>query len=50
MMLDIVLGTGSWATHGNYYWLADLAPDGYAATIRRFPTHHWFDACPLSTL
>ena len=50
MMIDIVLGTGSWATHGNYYWLADLAPEGYAATIPRFPTHHWFDACPLSTL
>lgn len=50
MMLDIVLGTGSWATHGNYYWLADLTPDGYAATIRRFPRFHWFDACPLSTL
>jgi hypothetical protein len=50
MMLDIVLGTGSWATHGNYYWLADLTPDRYAATVARFPTHHWFDGCPLSTL
>lgn len=50
MMIDIVLGTGSWATHGNYYWLADLTPDRYAAMIARFPARHWFDGCPLSTL
>ncbi len=50
MMIDIVLGTGSWATHGNYYWLADLTPERYDATIARFPTHRWFDGCPLSTL
>jgi hypothetical protein len=50
MMIDIVLGTGSWATHGNYYWLADLTPERYAATIARFPTHHWFDGCPLATM
>ena len=50
MMIDIVLGTGSWATHGNYYWLEDLTPAGYAATIARFPRNYWFDGCPLSTL
>ena len=50
MVLDVTLGTGSWATHGNYYWLADLTPEGYAATVSRFPTRHWFDGCPLSML
>jgi len=50
MMLDIVLGTGSWATHGNYYWLADLTPAHYPALVERFPTHHWFDGCPLRDL
>ena len=50
MMLDIVLGTGSWATHGNYYWLADLAPDRYGDTVARFPRRHWFDGCLLATM
>ena len=50
MMLDIVLGTGSWATHGNYYWLADLTPERYPGTVSRFPSRHWFDGCLLSTM
>ena len=50
MVLDIVLGTGSWATHGNYYWLADLTPADYPRTVARFPVTHWFDGCPLATL
>jgi hypothetical protein len=43
-------GHGSWATHGNYYWLADLTPAHYPALVERFPTHHWFDGCPLQDL
>jgi len=50
MMIDITLGTGSWATQGNYYWLADLTPERYAATVGRFPARHWFDGCPLATM
>lgn len=50
MILDVVLGTGSWATHGNCYWLADLVPDGYGDMVRRFPDTHWFDGCLLSTM
>ena len=50
MVLDIVLGTGSWATHGNYYWLADLVPADYLRTVARFPATHWFDGCPLATM
>jgi len=50
MILDVVLGTGSWATHGNCYWLADLAPDRYGEMVRRFPDTHWFDECPLATM
>ncbi|MEO8487353.1 MAG: hypothetical protein ABI585_13560 [Betaproteobacteria bacterium] len=50
MVLDITLGTGSAATHGNYYWLADLTPGGYVATVTRFPVRHWFDGCALDRL
>jgi len=50
MVLDVTLGTGSWATYGNAFWLADLAPDGFEATIARFPDTHWFDRCPLPSL
>jgi hypothetical protein len=50
MVLDVTLGTGSWATHGNVCWLADLTPDGFAATARRFPDTHWFDGCRLEDL
>ena len=50
MLIDIVLGTGSWATHGNYYWLADLTPASYPALVERFPMRHWFDGCPLQDL
>ncbi|MEO8487710.1 MAG: hypothetical protein ABI585_15390 [Betaproteobacteria bacterium] len=50
MLLDIVLGTESPATHGNYYWLADLTPGTFDRTRRRFPVRHWFDDVPLATL
>jgi hypothetical protein len=50
MVLDIVYGTESWASHGNYYWLADLTPDGLADTVRRFPAAYWFDGCAYADL
>jgi hypothetical protein len=50
LILDVVHGLGSWATHGNYYWLADLRPEGYAAMVERFPKRFWFDGCPLATM
>ena len=50
MLLDIVYGTGSPSTQGNYYWLADLEESGLEATTRRFPRRHWFDDIPLTEL
>lgn len=49
-VIDVVLGTGSWATYGNYYWLADLTPDAFDATIPRFPERFWFDGRPLASI
>jgi len=48
--VDIVPGTGSRATHGNYYWRADLVPADCTRTVARFPATHWFDGCPLATM
>ncbi len=50
MVLDVTIGTGSWATHGNAFWLEDLTPDTFEATVARFPDTHWFDRCPLREL
>jgi hypothetical protein len=50
MLLDIVFGTGSSATQGNYYWLADLDERALEATARRFPRRHWFDGIALAQL
>jgi glycosyltransferase involved in cell wall biosynthesis len=50
MLLDVVYGTGSPATQGNYYWLADLDESALPATVRRFPFRHWFDRTPLAEL
>lgn len=50
MIADIVYGTGSGATHGNYYHLNTLTEAGFPDTIRRFPTHRWFDDVPLASL
>lgn len=50
MLLDIVHGTGSPGTHGNYYWLADLDEATLEATVRRFPRGRWFDGVPLADL
>jgi hypothetical protein len=50
MLLDVVYGTESAQTQGNYYWLADLTEATLAATTRRFPRRHWFDRRPLCAL
>jgi glycosyltransferase involved in cell wall biosynthesis len=50
MVLDIVLGLRSWATHGNCFWLADLTPSTLEVTVPRFPSAYWFDDCPLAEL
>jgi glycosyltransferase involved in cell wall biosynthesis len=50
MVLDIVLGTRSPGTHGNYYWLPALAPRDLAATVGRFPRARWFDGRSLESL
>ncbi|MFI4923912.1 MAG: glycosyltransferase [Vicinamibacteria bacterium] len=50
MVLDVTLGTGSWATYGNAFRLADLSPDRFEATVAQFPDRHWFDGCPLRDL
>jgi hypothetical protein len=48
MLLDIVYGTGSPSTQGNYYWLADLEESMLEASTLRFPRRHWFDGMPLA--
>lgn len=50
MVLDIALGLRTWATHGNYYWLADLEPATLESTVRWFPSTYWFDDCPMAEL
>jgi hypothetical protein len=50
MLLDVVYGTESAATQGNYYWLADLSETSLVSTTRCFPRCHWFDRRPLSEL
>lgn len=50
MIADIVYGTGSYATYGNYYHLSTLTEARLADTIGRFPTHRWFDGVPLRSL
>ena len=50
MLLDIAYGTGSPATQGNYYWLAELDESALEQTVRRFPRRYWFDDAPLSEL
>jgi hypothetical protein len=50
MILDILFGTRSVQTQGNYYLLSALAPDQLDQTTRRFPRSHWFDGQSLSEL
>jgi hypothetical protein len=50
MIADIVYGTRSGATHGNYYHLETLTEARLPDTIRRFPARRWFDDVPLAAL
>jgi Glycosyl transferase family 2 len=50
MILDILLGTRSVTTMGNYYSLQALTEFDLPATITRFPRNHWFDRQPLSQM
>jgi hypothetical protein len=50
MLLDVVYGTGSPATQGNYYWLAELTAGTLGSVTRWFPRRHWFDGLPLADL
>jgi hypothetical protein len=50
MILDILFGTGSVQTQGNYYLLGSLDAGSLPATVGRFPRYHWFDRRPLAAL
>jgi glycosyltransferase involved in cell wall biosynthesis len=50
LILDILLGTRSTRTIGNYYSLEALTELDLPATVERFPRHHWFDGQPLAEL
>jgi len=50
MILDILFGTRTTQTHGNYYLLSALTPASFETTVQRFPRAHWFDHQPLSAL
>lgn len=41
--VDIVPGTGSRATHGNYYWRADLVSQDCTRTVARLQAIPWFN-------
>jgi hypothetical protein len=50
MLLDILFGTGTTQTLGNYYLLATLDPSALDQVCPRFPQVHWFDRQPLACL
>ncbi len=50
MMLDILFGTRTTQTQGNYYLLSSLHPDTLEDIVARFPRYHWFDGQPLGEL
>lgn len=50
MMLDVLYGTDSNRSTGNYYELGRLTPADLDATIDRFPRYRWFDGRPLAGL
>lgn len=50
LVLDVVHGTRSTRTHGNYYSLQALTEEELPRTVARFPRNHWFDHQPLSEL
>lgn len=50
LLLDILLGTRTLRTMGNYYSLAALGERDLEGTVERFPRHHWVDQRPLASL
>jgi len=50
MILDLLYGTRSNQTLGNYYLLETLDESGLCALPRRFPETHWFDSRALGDL
>jgi hypothetical protein len=47
LLLDILYGTRSIRSIGNYYDLAELNEANLLETVERFPRYHWFDQQPL---
>lgn len=50
MMLDVLYGTDSNRSTGNYYELGRLTRADLDATIEHFPTERWVDGRPLADL
>lgn len=48
MALDILYGTRSVVSIGNYYRIADLRPSDLEGTVAGFPDTYWFDGRPLA--
>jgi glycosyltransferase involved in cell wall biosynthesis len=50
LIFDILYGTRSIRSIGNYYDLAELNEANLLETIERFPHYHWFDQQPLGEM
>ncbi len=50
MILDILYGTRSVQSLGNYYALRELTEADLPGTVERFPSHHWFDGTALAEM
>jgi hypothetical protein len=50
LILDILHGTQSPRSMGNYYELAELNGANLLETVECFPRYHWFDQHPLSEM
>jgi hypothetical protein len=50
LLLDILLGTRSLTTMGNYYSLRALNEVDLPSTVARFPRSHWLDHRPLALI
>lgn len=50
LLLDILYGTRSIRSIGNYYDLAELSEANLLETAEHFPRYHWFDQQPLDEM
>lgn len=50
LLLDILYGTRSIRSIGNYYDLAELSEANLLETAEHFPRYHWFDQQPLEEM